>query len=143
MVRTFLEHSLVARIATRSEKGRPALTPLWFVWDQGRLHFATGLQTLAARNAAGNPNVVVLLDAEGRGRSAHVLRLRGRATVHSGSPSPRVLAQLGRKYYLAGWHSELAHVTQWPLRMRYYAQSDAATIEVAPDEAELLHRPEA
>ena len=51
---TFFEHSLVARVATRSPKGRPAMTPLWFLYDRGRLFLATGRDTVAARNAAAN-----------------------------------------------------------------------------------------
>ena len=138
---TFFEHSLVARVATRSPKGRPAMTPLWFLYDRGRLFLATGRDTVAARNAAANPDVVVLLDAEGKGRSDHVLRVRGRAKVHPGAPSLRALALLGRKYYLGGWRSELGDFRLWRMRTRYYGQAEGAVIEIEPLSAELLPRP--
>lgn len=142
LVRAFLERSLVSRIATRSPKGWPSLTPLWFVCDGGLLYATTGLATLAARNAASDPRVAVLLDAEsGGGRSAHVLRLVGRARVETGVPSWRVLARFAAKYYLGGWRTELAHASRWALRGRYYAQAEAATIVIAPERAELLRAP--
>jgi len=143
IVRAFLERSLVARIATRSAKGWPALAPLWFVVEGGRLYTTTGAATLAARNAAADPAVAVLLDAESDGASAHVLRLHGRARIHAELPSWRVLFAFARKYYLSpgGLRCELAHAAQWNLRRRYYAQSEGATIEIAPERAELLSRP--
>jgi hypothetical protein len=141
IVRAFLEKSLVARIATRSPKGWPALTPLWFVCAGGRLYTTTGRETLAARNAAATPAVAVLLDAEAGGASAHVLRLCGRALVRPGLPAWPILARMAIKYYLGGWHSELAHAARWNLRRGYYAQSDGVTSEIAPESADLLRRP--
>lgn len=143
VVRAFLDRSLVARIATRSVKGWPALAPLWFVEHGGRLYTGTGAATLAARNAAANPAVTVLLDAERGGPSAHVLRLHGRATVHAALPSWRVLFALARKYYLSpgGLRCELGHASMWNLRRGYYAQSVGVTIEIALERAELLLRP--
>lgn len=143
IVRAFIERSLVARVATRSAKGWPALAPLWFAEDGGRLYSGTGAATLAARNAAANPDVSVLLDAEAAGISAHVLRLHGRATVRAGVPPWRVLLGLARKYYLSpgGLRCEIAHVGQWNLRRHYYAQAEGVTLEIALERGELLRRP--
>ncbi|MDV3208289.1 MAG: pyridoxamine 5'-phosphate oxidase family protein [Rhodococcus ruber] len=138
VVRDFLDRARVARLATRSPKGAAALAPVWFVQVAGRLYSATGRDTVAARNAAANPDVVVLLDDGERGP---VLRLRGRATVRPGAPPAAVTARFGRKYYLGGWRSELSHARSWFLRTRYYGQSAPATIVVEPGEAELLRRP--
>ena len=144
IARAFLERSLVARIATRSPKGWPALAPLWFVEQGGRLYTATGAATLAARNAAADPRVTVLLDAEAGGPSAHTLRLDGRATVRAALPSWRVLFAFARKYYLSpgGLRCELAHAALWNLRRRYYAQNEGVTIEIEVERAELLTRPQ-
>lgn len=143
VVRVYLERSLVARVATRSARGWPALAPLWFVENGGRLYTTTGAATLAARNAAANAAVTVLLDAEAGGTSAHVLRLHGRATVRAELPSWRILLAFARKYYLppAALRSEIAHAARWNLRRRYYAQGQPATIEIALERAELLRRP--
>ena len=144
IVRAYLARSRVARIATRSAKGWPALAPLWFVAHDCRLYTTTGAATLAARNAAAHPAVSVLLDAEADGaQAAHVLRLHGRARVHSGLPSWRILLEMARKYYVApaALRCEWSHRSQWDLRRRYYAQSDGVTIEITPERAELLVRP--
>jgi hypothetical protein len=144
IVRTFLSHSMVARIATLSAKGIPALTPLWFVVAGGRMITTTGATTLAARNAAANPEVAVLLDAEALGRSAHVLRLLGRATVNAGLPPWPVIARVVAKYELApaSLRLSLAHRHRWPLRRRLYGSTQSAWIEIVPEQAELLRRPE-
>jgi pyridoxamine 5'-phosphate oxidase-like protein len=144
IVRGFLNHSFVARVATRSRNGLPALTPLWFVIEGGSFFMGTSQAALAARNAVANPEVAILLDGEAAGSSEYVLRVRGRARVHAGFPTWRVLARLALKYYLspAAVRVELVHASQWRLRQRYYAQGRAAVIEVVPEEAELLHRPD-
>jgi pyridoxamine 5'-phosphate oxidase-like protein len=140
LVEAYLRHSLVARVATLGRTGEPALTPLWFVWHQGRMHLGTARSTLAARNAAVNPAVAVLLDDSGSPRESRVLRLRGRVGVRYDLPSWGVLAQLARKYYLSpgGLRSELAHASRWLLRARYYRQAQPALLEVEPLDAELL-----
>jgi hypothetical protein len=114
------------------------------VVERGHLFLATGQATLAARNAVANPEVAILLDGEAAGRSKDVLQLRGRAEVHGEFPSWRVLARLAFKYYLAPQAArvELAHASLWRMRQRYYAQGKAAFIEVVPETAELLRRPE-
>lgn len=138
------DHSYVARVATRSRNGLPALTPLWFVIEGGHFFMGTAQTALAARNVIASPEVAILLDGEAAGRSEYVLRVRGRARVHEGLPTWRVLTRMALKYYLApaAARVELAHASQWRLRQRYYAQGRAAVIEVVPESAELLRRPD-
>jgi nitroimidazol reductase NimA-like FMN-containing flavoprotein (pyridoxamine 5'-phosphate oxidase superfamily) len=134
-VREFLASSFVARVATRSRSGAPALTPLWFVADGGRLFMATGRETLAARNARACPEIAVLLDGEAAGPRERVLLLRGSATVRDAMPSWRVMARMAWKYYVGGAASELRHAGLWRLRGRYYGQAQAAVIEFLPEQA--------
>lgn len=145
LVGHYLANSLVVRLATVSPRGAPSLTPIWFVPVDGRLVLATGAATLAARNAAADPRVTVLLDGEAAGRSELVLRLRGTAEVHRGAPPLRVLARVARKYYLSrgGLRTELRNAGLWRLRMRYYGQSEAAWITITPTDAELVAVPRA
>jgi hypothetical protein len=139
--RAFLSSSYVARFATRSRSGVPALTPLWFVTGGGHLYAATGQATLAARNAAAQPEIAVLLDGEARGRRERVLCLRGSATVRRELPDWRVLARFALKYYLRGAASELRHARLWGLRRRYYGQGLPAVIDFVPESAEWLPAP--
>ncbi|WP_374112302.1 pyridoxamine 5'-phosphate oxidase family protein [Rhodococcus sp. CH91] len=76
---------MVARVATLTPKGRPAMTPLWFLLHDGRIHLGTDRSSVVVRNVEADPDVVVLLDLPGpRGGSSHLLRLRGHATVRAG-----------------------------------------------------------
>lgn len=145
LVRHYLDQSMVMRLATISARGNASITPLWFVVEDGRLLASTAAATMAARNAEADARVTVLLDAEKAGRSELVLRLSGTAEVHHGLASARVLARFAAKYYLApgGLRSEIAHARQWSRRARYYAQSDAVLLAIAPTDAELLPLPPA
>jgi hypothetical protein len=144
IVRGFLRDSFVARVATQSRSGRPALTPLWFIFQDGHLFMATGQGSLAARNTVARPEVALLLDGEAAGRSEYVLRVRGRGVVHPGLPTWSLLARIALRYYLApsAARIELAHAPLWGLRQRYYAEGQGAVIEVVPETAELLQRPD-
>ena len=93
----FLRGSMVALVATVSAKGRPFMTPLWFVVDKGTLYLTTGTATWTARNVARQPEVALLLTGEGLTRPGEALRLRGTATVQPGLPPWRVLLRIAAK----------------------------------------------
>ena len=124
-VRDFLNASTVVELATVSPYGRPFVTPLWFVTDDGALYVTTAATSRAARNVATHPAVAMLLHGDRDGRRGQVLLLRGSATVHHAFPSWRVLGKLALKYHLSphGALSELRHAAQWPLRLLYYADA--------------------
>jgi predicted pyridoxine 5'-phosphate oxidase superfamily flavin-nucleotide-binding protein len=141
----FLHGSMVALVATASAKGRPFMTPLWFVADAGTLYLTTGTATWAARNVARQPEVALLLTGEHLTRAGEALSLRGTATVHAGLPAWRVLLRIAAKYYVApgGLVAELSNATKWGLRARYYAQvkGGAGYLRVVPTGGEILRRP--
>ena len=123
-VRDFLDASTVVELATVSPSGRPFVTPLWFVGDDGALYVTTAATSRAARNVATHPAVAMLLHGDRDGRRDRVLLLRGSATVHHAFPSWHVLAKLALKCHLSprGALSELRHAAQWPLRLVYYCR---------------------
>src|SRR5262249_42349295 len=100
-VRAYLRESMIALVATRSPKGHPFLTPLWFVDDGGALYITTGPETWAGRNVAEHPEVTLLFRSDRQPRSDRVLRVRGRAVCHRGLPSWRVLLRAAGKYYVS------------------------------------------
>ncbi len=144
-VEGYIRRSNVALVATRSAKGHPFMTPLWFVLDGGALYIATGAQSWAFRNVAAHPEVTLLFGGERDTELVGMVRLRGRATSELGMPPARVLLRIAAKYYLPprALAVELRHVAQWPQRMRYYGQTPggAGYIRVVPTSAELLDRP--
>ena len=145
VVRKFLRDSLVAHVASRSAKGNPFVTPLWFTPHAGELWVTTGFDSRLGRNVAGQPEVTLLLWSEARPRPGEVLRLRARATRHHGLPPWTVLLRIAARYYLApgALASELGNVTRWPLRARYYAQVGGGPghVRLVPQDAEVVPAP--
>lgn len=142
-VQGVLARSMIACVATISRDGVPSLTPLWFVVDRGRVLMTTGQATLAVRNIATHPAVVLLVDEEPAERSQRVLRIRGTATVRRGLPSFRQLLRIAVKYYISptALSSELIYLPKWVLRGRMYARMRPAVIEVTPETAEFVPWP--
>jgi general stress protein 26 len=135
----------VARIATLSRNGRPAVNPLWFVQVEGRIWLGTADWTLAARNVRADPRVCLPFEVESAPRDRRVLRVCGRASLRTESSVQRAfIRRVARKYFLTtgGLRNTLAHWRQLPLMRRYYAQSaakgKACVIEVVPKTAVIL-----
>jgi hypothetical protein len=144
-VQAFLRGSLVAQVGTLSPKGRPFVTPLWFVVDRGALYITTGVETRAGKNVALHPAVVLLFSGEHAEGPPRCLRLRGAATCHRGLPAWRILFRVLAKYYLMpqALLSELRNARHWRLRQRYYGQArgGAGYIRVVPTAVDFLARP--
>lgn len=137
-----LRRAKVARVASQSPSGTPALTPLWCVVHRGRVVLTTAAASWTARNLRRDPRVSLLVDGAHRADAAAV-RLSGTASVIDGSPPWQVLLRLGFRYYLDPRSAavEVAHVRQWRLRARYYGQSDPVWISVKVTRVERLRRP--
>src|SRR5579859_4103932 len=100
-VSDFIRRSMVARIATLSRSGRPSITPLYFVYMNGRVCLGTAVWTLAAREAKTNPRVSVLLQNEQNPDDGRTLRITGRATVRTDAHLMRSSAlRMALKYIL-------------------------------------------
>lgn len=136
--RRFVAGSRIALFATRSPRGAPFATPLWFVERAGALCCATSAASVTVRNVEAAGDAVLLLYPGRAAGDECALRLRGRASAHRGRLPPGVLLAMLRKYYLApgGLAVELAHARLWPLRLRYYAQAAPALLEFTPTSAE-------
>ncbi len=145
LVREFLHGSLVAHVASRSKAGRPFVTPLWYTPHAGTLWVTTGYDTRLAKNVAQNPEITLLLWGETLGRPGDALRVRARATRHQGLPPWAVLVRIALRYYLApgALATELANVTRWSLRARYYAEVGGGPghVRIVPFEADLVTAP--
>jgi len=140
-VRAFLERSMVVQVATLSPKGRPFVTPLWFVVHDGVI---TGPGTWAGKNVTQHPEVSLLFGGEA-GEPDRFLRLRGRAECHHSLPSWGVLLRIAAKYYASprGLLVELRNAHKWRLRSLYYGQVKGGFghIRVVPKSCEFLTRP--
>ena len=140
-----LRRCMVARIATLSRSGQPGITPLYFVYLNGRIWLGTSEWTRASRNVQADPRVSVLCEVERDPRPRRVLRISGRASVRTDLKGQRSYnRRVARKYVLtpAGIRHYLAHLRQLKLQHLYHAQSaekgQACVIEVTPLHVELL-----
>ncbi|HUI25188.1 MAG TPA: pyridoxamine 5'-phosphate oxidase family protein [Candidatus Kryptonia bacterium] len=144
-VRAFLRDSLVVQVATLSPKGRPFVTPLWFVVAGGALYITTGATTRAGKNVGQNSTVALLFAGERAAGPPRCLHLRGTATCHRGLPPWGILLRVAAKYYLAprALLTELRNVRKWPLRQRYYGQvtGGAGYLRVVPTAVDFLACP--
>lgn len=145
-VRRFLSRAMVVRIATVGRSGQPHLTPLWFVREGNNICMNCRAESPAARDLATNANVVLLFEAQSRGRSARVLRIRGRAEFRKGVTASMV-ARSALKYHFSpgGLRNLLESLTQLPMKARYYGEraGEGGTIRVTPESAEFLVKPQA
>jgi hypothetical protein len=136
---------MVVELATLSPRRRPFVTPLWFVVDHGALYLTTGTGSRAGRNIVQHPQVALLFSGERSGQRTELLRLRGKATCHSGLPSWQVLLRVAAKYYVSprALLVELRNAGKWPLRARYYGQVKGGVgyLRVVPTGAEFLALP--
>ncbi len=144
-VRRFLQKSMVTPLATLSARGQPHLTPLWFVYDGGKLYMNTRAASPAARDIAANPHVVLLFHAERARRPGQVLRIRGTARLQK-SLGLRVLLRFAAKYHFSpgGLRNLLSNLGTLLVRVRYYGErtGEAGTLEVTPESFEFLPRPD-
>ena len=61
-IRELLGLRLVATLGTTNADGTPQLTPLWYLYEGGRLYLPTGSGTRKVRNIRARPTVTVLVD---------------------------------------------------------------------------------
>lgn len=144
-VSAFIRRAMVARIATVSRSGRPSVTPLYFNYVDGHLWLGTASWTLAAREAAADPRVSVLLQHELDGQDSRVLRVTGTAVVRTDVGTLRTRnREMAFKYVLSpgGLLNHLRNLRLRPLVRRYRAQSAdkgaGCVIDVTPLHVEFL-----
>jgi len=103
---SFVEQQMEAArnywIATANSNGRPAATPVWGAWVDGKLYFDGSPETRRGRNIAQNPQVVVHLES-----GDQVLILEGKAHIYDSAPervvAEKVAAAYRAKYSEAGY----------------------------------------
>ena len=89
-------------ISTVRADGRPHVTPLPAVWDDGRLHFCTGPAEQKAVNLAHNPHVA-LTTGSNRWKDGLDLVVEGDAVQVTDDARLRALADLWRSKYAGDW----------------------------------------
>ena len=62
----FLTELRIGRLATQRQDGWPHVTPIWYVWDDGRFVLTLGKSRLHLRNIARDPHVTLCVDEDPR-----------------------------------------------------------------------------
>ncbi|MFM9367518.1 pyridoxamine 5'-phosphate oxidase family protein [Streptomyces sp. Da 82-17] len=101
-----IERAEVFWLSTVRPDGRPHVTPLIAVWQEGALHFTTGEQERKARNLAENREVV-LTTGSGALDAGYDVVVEGTAERVTDEPRLRALAAAWAEKYGEVWSCEV------------------------------------
>lgn len=120
--RRVLRASRTVLVGTVSARGRPFLTPVYFVWVGSDVYVTTGPASWTGRNVRATGRATLVFGGEG-GSDDVRLEVRGPARCVDGWHPPLVLVLLALRYYLApgALLDALRHRRQLGLRQRYHA----------------------
>lgn len=99
-VRAFLALRLVATLGTSNRDGSIHLTPIWYLYEDGRLYLPTGSRSRKARNIVARPSVTVLVDQRHGERHAWA-SAEGDARLIAGADAQRVNERVRDRYLTA------------------------------------------
>jgi nitroimidazol reductase NimA-like FMN-containing flavoprotein (pyridoxamine 5'-phosphate oxidase superfamily) len=102
----FLERPLIARLAT-SDRDRPRVLPMWFLWDGTDLWMETSPTFPNARILRENPHAAVAIDESLGGFALRAVVMRGEVEVIE-QPKVRVMGTVERIYRRYLTEEELA-----------------------------------
>jgi len=63
---TLLSEPRMAHLATSSTNGRPRVSPIWFVYDQGCFYFTSRLGRVKSSHIQHNPNIALSVATDAR-----------------------------------------------------------------------------
>jgi PPOX class probable F420-dependent enzyme len=78
-VAEFLASPRHAIIATNRIDGPPQLTPVWYIYEEGRMYISAGVETVKVRNLRRDPHVTICVDG-GRPDTRYVI-LQGTVAI--------------------------------------------------------------
>lgn len=108
-----LGREMTVWLTTVRDDGRPHLVPVWFVWLDGKLYFATGSETQKFQNLHHNQKVALALPD-----TARVLIIEGEAHAADRATTEAMAEYFYNKY-------------EWDFR--YDESMDWRLVEVTPD----------
>ena len=108
----YLGRRIMARMATQRADGYPHLTPIWFVWEDGKFFHTLGAGRVHLTNLAQNPRMSLVIDedyrlAEGLAAGARSITVRGDAVLSQDPDLIRDVTYKALVKYLGAADAEL------------------------------------
>ena len=122
--RAFLQQRHYAILATQNEDGSIHLTPVWYLFQDGRLLVGTSSSSRKARNISARPSVSLIVDIR-KGGAERWVSASGTATILSGEESRKWNAQILARYLTEAARND-ARVGP------VFAAADDVTISIEP-----------
>lgn len=101
IVREQLERAEIAWLTTVRPDGRPHVTPLLFIWQDGALYFCTGAEERKAQNLAQNAHCVLTTGCDALNEGRDLVVEGDAAPMHDAAMLQRLAERYTAKY---GWH---------------------------------------
>lgn len=120
----FLRGRRVAVLGTIAEEGAPVLTPIWYVYKDGRLFMRTGKESVKARNIQRDSRVTVCVQDERPPYAS--LTIYGRAAVE---PDRKGLISEIARHYLG----RIAGAAYERVAAEGIQQSEEITLVITPE----------
>lgn len=76
-----LSQPVLARLGTATKTGRPHVTPVWFLWEQGSVWVSAFRSTRKVRDLMKNPSVSILIDTAESGVDFQAALFEGEAEL--------------------------------------------------------------
>src|SRR5262245_40422687 len=100
----FLSDLRIGRLATMREDGWPHVTPIWYVWEDGRFVLTLGKSRRHLRNMAHDPHVTMCVDDDPRRsdltKSPRAVVCYGLAEIENDEPRVREIGEKVERRYL-------------------------------------------
>ncbi len=122
----YLRGRHVCVLATIGPAGEPVLTPIWYLYRDGRFLIRTGLESIKAMNVRRDPRVTICVQDERPPYKS--VTIHGRATIE---PEAEGLAKDMARHYLGG----VAGAAYQRISREAIEQSAEITLVVTPERA--------
>jgi PPOX class probable F420-dependent enzyme len=96
-LRSFLRERRYAVLATHDPDGGIRLTPIWFLFEDDRFHFASSSESRTVKNVEGSLSASVVVDAREPGRERWV-SASGQVEILRDGDAESINARIRRRY---------------------------------------------
>ncbi len=121
-VKRRLGKELIGWLTTVGDDRTPQPSPVWFLWEDGRILIYSQPDTPKLRNIARNPRVSLNLDGDGQG--GDIVILTGEAAIDAAAPRADAVPA-----YLAKYRTEIDGIGMDP---RSFSEAYSVAVRMTP-----------